>query len=86
MHTVFNPVVPYLYLLPTVYLFVSDIANPELFVCGCRTWICLDIAHFYEEHAWPACLRNDNSALIAGCYCLPRPGPSVSQSRFPLSR
>ena len=46
----------------TVYLFMADIANPDLFVCGCRTWICLDITRFYEEQrqpsrgsAWPAC-------------------------------
>ena len=36
----FNPVIPYLYMLPTVYLFVADIANPDLFVCCCQTWIC----------------------------------------------
>ena len=35
---------PYQYLLPTVYLFVGDIANPDLFTCGCRTWICLNIS------------------------------------------
>ena len=33
----------------TVYLSVSDIANPYLCARGCRTWICLDIARFYEE-------------------------------------
>ena len=27
------------YLFPSVYLFMVDIANPDLFVCGCRTWI-----------------------------------------------
>ena len=36
----------YSYLLPTVYLFVADIANPDLSVCGCRTCICLDIPRF----------------------------------------
>ena len=30
----FNPVAPYRYMLPTVYLFVGDIANPDLFACG----------------------------------------------------
>ena len=56
------PVAPYRYLLPNLYLSVEDIANPDLFVCGNRTWISLDITHFYEEHcqpssgfAWPAC-------------------------------
>ena len=32
----------------TVYLFIADIGNPDLFVCGCRTWICLDVTRFYE--------------------------------------
>ena len=57
-----NPVAPYRYLLPNLYLFVADIANPDLFACGSRTWISIDIARFYEEHcqpsigsAWPAC-------------------------------
>ena len=30
MHTVFNPVAPYRYLLPNMYLSVVDISNPEL--------------------------------------------------------
>ena len=58
----FNPVSPYRYLLPNLYLSVADIANPDLLACGSRTWISLDIARFYEEHcqptsgsAWPAC-------------------------------
>ena len=58
----FNPVAPHGYPLPNVYLFMADIANPDLFVCVCRTWICLDITRFYEEQrlsssgsAWPAC-------------------------------
>ena len=45
----FNPVAPYRYLLPTVCLSVTDIANPDLLACGCRTRISLDIARFYEE-------------------------------------
>ena len=59
------PVAPYGYRLPTVYLFMVAIANPDLFVCGCRTWICLDITSFYEEQrqpfsgsAWPAFPKN----------------------------
>ena len=71
----FNHVVPYGYLLPIVYLFMADIANPDLFVCGCRAWICLDITHFYEEQrqpssgsAWPACPKNDKS----GTHCWSR--------------
>ena len=64
----FNPVAHYGYLHPIVYLFMADIANPDLFVCGCRTWICFDIICFYEEKrqtssesAWPACPKNGKS-------------------------
>ena len=32
VHPVLNPVAPYGYLLPTMYLFIADIANPDLFV------------------------------------------------------
>ena len=73
MHPVFNPVAPYRYLLPNLYLFVADIANPDMFAYGSRTWICLDIARFYEEHcqpssgsARPACQKNVNRAPIVG--------------------
>ena len=69
----FNPVAPYRYLLPNLYLSVADIANPDLFACGSRTWISLDIGCFYEAHyqpsgwsAWPACPKNSNQALVAG--------------------
>ena len=69
----FNPVAPYRYLLPTVYLFMADIANPDLFVCNCRTWIYLDITHFYEEQphpssgsAWPDCPKTVNWAPLLG--------------------
>ena len=51
---VFNSVAHYGYLLPTVYLFMADIANPDLFVCSCRAWICLDITRFYEEQRQPS--------------------------------
>ena len=34
-----NSVAPYGYLLPNLYLPVADIANPDFFVCGSRTWI-----------------------------------------------
>ena len=51
---------------------MADIENPDLFVCGSRTWISLDIASFYEEHcqpsngsAWPSCPKNGNRAPIA---------------------
>ena len=51
---VFNPVAPYRYLLPNVYSLVAYIKNPDLFVCGCGTWFCLDIARFYEEQCQPS--------------------------------
>ena len=35
----FNRVAPYRYLLPNLYLTVADIANPDLFACGSRTWL-----------------------------------------------
>ena len=61
----FNHVAPYRYMLPNLYLYVADIANPDLFACGSRTWVSLDIAHFYEEYrqpssgcAWPACAKH----------------------------
>ena len=46
----FNPVAPYRYLLPNLYLSVVDIENPDLFACGSRTWISLDTSRFYEEY------------------------------------
>ena len=54
LHPVFNPVAPYEYLLTNVYLFMADIANPDLFVCVCRTWICLNIIRFYEKKHKPS--------------------------------
>ena len=69
----FNPVAPYRYLLPNLYLSVVDIANPDLLACGSRTWISLDIARFYEEYyqpssgsAWPACQRDVNRPPLLG--------------------
>ena len=69
----FNPVALYRYLLPNLYLSVSDITNPDLFVCGSRALISLDIARFYEEHfqpssgsAWPDCPKNGNRAPLLG--------------------
>ena len=58
----FNPVTPYRYLFPKLYLSVADIANPDLFACVCRTWISLDISRFMRsrtnhpvgQHDWLA--------------------------------
>ena len=69
----FNPVAPYQYLLPNLYLSVADIANPDLFACNSRTWISVDNARFYEEHcqpssgfAWPAAPKHGNRAPLLG--------------------
>ena len=32
VHPVFNPVSPYGYLFPNMYLFIADITNPDSFV------------------------------------------------------
>ena len=32
VHPVFNPAAPYGYLLPNMYLFITDITNPDSFV------------------------------------------------------
>ena len=50
----FNPVAPYGYLLPIMYLLKADVTIPALFVCGCQIWICLDITRFYEEPRQPS--------------------------------
>ena len=34
VHPVFNPVAPYGYLPPHMYLFIADITNPDSFVVG----------------------------------------------------
>ena len=73
VYTVFNPVAPYRYLLPTMHLSVADIAKPDLLGCGYWTWISLDIARCYEEQcqpsnrsAWSACPKTVNRTLISG--------------------
>ena len=56
---VFNPVAPYRYLFPTVYLFMADITNLVLFVCCCRNCIYLDITRQPSSASvWPACQKN----------------------------
>ena len=60
-------------LISTVYLFMTDIANPDLFVCGWRTWICPDITRFHEPSsgsAWLASQKNGKS----GPHCWGRVG------------
>ena len=70
---VFNHIAPYRYLLPNLYVSVADIANPDLFACGGRTWISLDIARFYGVHcqlssgsAWLVCQNNGNRTPLLG--------------------
>ena len=62
VHPVFNPVAPYGYLLPNMYLCMAYITNPDLFVSCNGTWISLYITRFCEEQRqpssgspWPAC-------------------------------
>ena len=43
---------PYRYSLPTMYLF--RYRKSSLFVCGCRTLICLDITRFYQGQRQPS--------------------------------
>ena len=69
----FNHVAPYRYLLHNLYFSVADIANPDLFACGSRTWISLDIVRFYEEHcqpssgfAWLACQKTVIEPTLLG--------------------
>ena len=38
----------------TCILFMVDIENPALFLCGCRTWVYLDITLIYEEQRQPS--------------------------------
>ena len=66
-------VAPYRYVLPNIYLSVTDIANSDLLRCCCRSWISLDIVRFYEEQcqpssgsAWQACPKTVNRASLLG--------------------
>ena len=56
----------YRYLLPTMYLFMADITNPDLFVYSCRTWICLDITRFYEDPHGRLAPKTVNLAPLPG--------------------
>ena len=64
----FNPVAPYGYLLPNMYLFIADITNQDSFVLCCRTWISLDSTRFSEKQ-WVRMAglpKNGKSGPIAG--------------------
>ena len=65
----FNHVVPYGYLPPTVYLFISDI---EIQTCMSVVVGPRFVTRFYEEQhqpssgsVWPACPKKGKSGLIA---------------------
>ena len=64
VHPVFNPVAPYGYLLPNMYLFIAVITNPDSFVRCCRTWMSLDITRFCENQRQPS----SGSQLGAGRF------------------
>ena len=72
----FNAVVPYLYLLPNLYL--SDIANPYLFVCvvvgpGLVSTSPVFIRRIARQpssgSAWPACPKKGNRAGWVDTFC-----------------
>ena len=46
------------------------IANPDLFVCGYRNWICLDITRFYEEQRQPSAGPHFDTMCTAVLYSL----------------
>ena len=91
VHPVFNPVAPYGYMLPNMYLFITDVANPDSFVLCCRTWIFLDITHFSGDSANhpsgphgrlaqnTACIRCDSSTACRLCRLEP---PTVNLALF----
>ena len=54
VHPVFYPIAPYRLRLPTMYLYMAVMTNPELFAYSCRAWICLGISRFYEEQCQPS--------------------------------
>ena len=73
IHTVFNVVATYRYLLSTMYLFMADIVNLDLFECLCHIWICVGITRIYDEQRlssswskWLAYLKHGKS----GPHCL----------------
>ena len=72
MHPVFNPVAPYRYLLPTVYLFMADIENTDLyvvvgpgFVSTLSAFMRTSASHPAGPHGRPA-QNKVNQVLIAG--------------------
>ena len=80
VHPVFNPVAPYRYLLPNLYVSVADIANPDLFACSSgRSWNSLDIARFYEEHFQPS----SGSARLLCPHCRGPEGLAQCAQGFP---
>ena len=89
VHLVFNHVALYAYLLSDMYLFMTDITNPYLFVLSYRTWIGLHITRVCEQQrktssrsAWPVCPKNGKS----GTHCWGREGSiQFAQQLGPLN-
>ena len=57
----FKPVAAYGYRFHTVYLFMADIANPDLFVCVCRTWTTDTDIKNYIQH-----IKNLPNSVLTG--------------------
>ena len=79
----FNPVTPYRYLFPKMYLSVADISNPDILGCNCRTLISLDITRFYEEQWQPSSLKKkkilfDNNVTLTYIFNNVSPNKIIS--------
>ena len=87
VYPVFYSVTPYGYLLPNMYLFKTDIANPDSFVCCCRTWIRLDINRFCAAahgrfaqkngKSFPHCWGREGSTQFAQQFVTPVTTPPL---------
>ena len=73
MHPVFNPVAPYRYLLPNLYLSVADIANPDLCVVDGPGLESISPAfmrsvarHPAGPHGWLAQKLGNRSPIVGG--------------------
>ena len=59
-----------------MHLFMADIANPDLFVCGCRTLICLDIALKMVNRPPPHCWGREVATQFAKQFVTAVTAPS----------
>ena len=74
VNSVFSPVAPYGYLLYNMYLFTTDIANPDF----CLLLLDLDQRQASSVFAWPACPKNGKS----GPQCWGREGSTQFAQEF----